>query len=86
MSRPPTAELRRNQKDTDSLLPYHQMDPRIEDLVVQCEPACGSVDRWILKKMRESEFKRWQAPPTLRVSEHAFGSGRRSPILHCVDF
>lgn len=86
ISRPPTAELKKNQKDTDHLLPYHQMDPRIKHLMVKCGPAHGAIDRWILEKMRISEFKKWQSPPVLRVTEHAFGSGRRCPINHCVDF
>ena len=82
--RPPTAELRKNQKDTDHLPEYNEMDPRIEHLMVKCGPARGTMDRWILHKMRISEFKKWQSPPILRVTEHAFGSGRRCPINHSV--
>lgn len=82
ISRPATAELKRGQKDTDSLFAYEKMDPRIDDLVVGCKPASGAMDRWILEKLRGSEFKRWQAPPILRISNHAFGSGRRYPIHH----
>lgn len=84
ISRPPTAELQPHQKDTDSLPPYHELDPSIEKLVVKCSPAYSSIDKWTLKAMYQSEFKRWQAPPILRVSDRSFGHGRRYPITHQI--
>ncbi len=84
LSRPPSAELQPHQKDTDSLPPYHELDPSIEKLVVKCSPAHSSIDKWTLKAMYQSEFKRWQAPPILRVSDRSFGHGRRYPITHQI--
>jgi len=82
ISRPPTAELKPNQKDSDSLPPYNLLDKSIEKLVVNKKPATTAVDKRVLQMMMRSEFKRWQAPPILRVSTHAFGQGRRMPIAH----
>ena len=82
ISRPPTAELKKNQKDTDTLFEYSKIDESIDRLVVKCRPARNKVDRWLLQKLKESEFKKWQSPPILRISPHAFGSGRRYPINH----
>ena len=42
----------------------------------------GEIDHRVLKSLMISEFKRWQAPPILKVSDHAFGRGRRLPIAH----
>jgi NAD+ synthase (glutamine-hydrolysing) len=39
-------------------------------------------DHWLLPVLMKSEFKRWQAPPILKVSKHSFGRGRRWPIAH----
>ena len=82
ISRPPTAELRKNQKDTDTLFEYNKIDKSIDHLVVKCRPARNKIDRWLLQKLKASEFKKWQSPPILRISSHAFGSGRRYPINH----
>ncbi len=82
ITRPPTAELKPNQKDSDSLPPYHLLDKSVEKLVVHKKAATTAVDKRVLKMMMRSEFKRWQAPPILRVSTHAFGQGRRMPIAH----
>ncbi len=82
ISRSPTAELRKNQKDTDTLFEYSKIDESIDRIVVRCKPARSRVDQWLLKKLKESEFKKWQSPPILRISSHAFGSGRRYPINH----
>ena len=80
MTRSPTAELKKNQKDSDTLLEYSKIDQSIDRLIVQCKRPVSSVDRWLLQKIKESEFKRWQSPPILRISPHAFGSGRKAPI------
>ncbi|MBX9767527.1 MAG: NAD+ synthase [Bdellovibrionales bacterium] len=80
ISRPPTAELRPNQKDQDSLPEYAELDSIVEKLVVDRKEAKTKTELWALKRLFQSEFKRWQAPPILRVSRHAFGRGRRFPI------
>lgn len=82
IDRPPSAELRPNQKDQDSLPPYDQLDKAVDAVVSQSKPARGKTEHWLLKKLAGSEFKRWQAPPILRVSDHAFGRGRRMPITN----
>lgn len=82
ITRPPSAELRPNQKDQDSLPPYHELDASVVRLIEQKRRAKTETDRWLLEKIYRSEFKRWQAPPILKVSQHAFGRGRRFPLAH----
>lgn len=82
ISRPPSAELRPNQKDQDSLPEYAVLDKAVDHLVTQQKGARSETEHWLLKKLAQSEFKRWQAPPILRVSSHAFGRGRRMPITN----
>lgn len=82
ISRPPSAELRPNQKDEDSLPPYDQLDKAVQKIVTEEKPARGALEKMLLNMLAKSEFKRWQAPPILKVSEHAFGRGRRWPISH----
>ncbi len=80
ITRPPTAELRENQKDEDSLPPYPVLDKLVEKFIVKCDPPKNKFERDIFERMMGAEFKRWQAAPILRVSDHAFGTGRRYPI------
>jgi NAD+ synthase (glutamine-hydrolysing) len=82
ISRAPSAELRPNQKDQDSLPPYDLLDASVKRIVERCEAAKTETDQWLLAQLMKSEFKRWQAPPVLKVSGHAFGRGRRMPIAH----
>lgn len=82
ITRPPSAELRPNQKDQDSLPPYEVLDPLVEKLVEGYSRANSPIESRILKSLFSSEFKRWQAPPILKVSDHAFGRGRRLPLAH----
>lgn len=82
IDRPPSAELRPNQKDQDSLPPYEELDAAVEKVIENRKPAKTKVERWLLNASYKSEFKRWQAPPILKVSEHAFGRGRRMPIAN----
>ncbi len=82
INRPPSAELRANQTDQDSLPPYEILDVAIKRLVEGLTPPSTDVERRVLDLMMKSEFKRWQAPPILKVSDHAFGRGRRFPIAH----
>ncbi|MDP9082166.1 MAG: NAD+ synthase, partial [Pseudomonadota bacterium] len=88
IERPPTAELRLDQKDSDSLPPYEILDPILEafieeDLSVDQIAARGfdraTVGR-ILDLVKRNEYKRRQAPPGVRVSGRAFGRDWRYPI------
>jgi NAD+ synthase (glutamine-hydrolysing) len=88
IERPPSAELRHDQKDTDSLPPYTVLDPILEafieeDLSVDQIAARGfdraTVGR-ILDLVKRNEYKRRQAPPGVRVSGRAFGRDWRYPI------
>lgn len=88
LEKPPSAELRPDQKDSDSLPDYGRLDPLLVDLIehrmsgVQLISAGHDpedVNR-IERLFRRAEFKRRQAPPLLKVSNQAFGSGWRLPI------
>ncbi|MFN7904565.1 MAG: NAD+ synthase, partial [Pseudobdellovibrionaceae bacterium] len=80
INRPPTAELRPNQKDQDSLPAYDVLDESVQHLVTKSKNPRNETDQWVLRKIYQTEFKRWQAPPILKVSSHAFGRGRRWPL------
>jgi len=89
LEKPPSAELRPGQKDTDSLPPYEVLDPILEAYVEQYETpeaiaAKHGFDldlvRSVVKLVERSEYKRQQAAPVLKVTEKAFGMGRRFPI------
>jgi len=87
-SKPPSAELRPDQRDSDSLPDYAVLDPILKALVeelaspeqlVAAGADAASVER-VAGLLRRAEFKRRQAPPALKVSGRAFGSGWRFPI------
>jgi NAD+ synthase (glutamine-hydrolysing) len=89
IEKPPSAELRPGQKDTDSLPPYAVLDPILEAYVERYETpeaiaAQHGFDlelvRSVVKLVERSEYKRQQAAPVLKVTEKAFGMGRRFPI------
>jgi NAD+ synthase (glutamine-hydrolysing) len=82
LTRPPSAELRPGQKDQDSLPPYDQLDKAVRNLVELQKPARTNVECWLIGVLAKTEFKRWQAPPVLKISAHAFGRGRRMPIAN----
>lgn len=82
ITRPPTAELRPNQRDQDSLPSYDILDASVVNIIEKSGVAKSKADRWLLPLVLRTEFKRWQAPPILKVSEHSFGRGRRWPIAH----
>jgi len=86
--KPPSAELRPNQTDQDSLPPYEVLDEVLKlyieewkevDEIVAAGFERALVER-VLKLVDTNEFKRRQAAPTIRVSSKAFGSGRQMPI------
>jgi len=84
----PSAELKPNQYDQDTLPPYPVLDQIIElwieDGLSIEEIAARGFDRktvlWTVKRIDQNEYKRKQAPPGLKVTSKAFGSGRRMPI------
>jgi NAD+ synthase (glutamine-hydrolysing) len=86
--RPPSAELRADQKDTDSLPPYDVLDPILERYVERDQsPAeiaaagfdAATVER-VIAMVDRNEYKRRQAPPGVRITPRAFGRDRRYPI------
>ncbi|MEO6830352.1 MAG: NAD+ synthase, partial [Acidobacteriaceae bacterium] len=92
ISKPPSAELRPGQQDTDSLPAYDVLDPILQAYIERHESAeeiarnnlGGPVDlqlvRSILRMVERSEYKRQQAAPVLKVTQKSFGFGRRFPI------
>ncbi len=82
IDRPPTAELRPNQKDQDSLPAYDLLDQAVINLVEKRNTPKSVTEKWLMPVLDKNEFKRWQSPPILKISEHSFGRGRRYPIAH----
>jgi NAD+ synthase (glutamine-hydrolysing) len=88
ITRPPSAELRENQKDEDSLPPYDILDQIIERYVEQdqsIEDICKagfdrSTVKRIVKLIHQNEYKRRQSAPGVRITQRAFGKDRRYPI------
>ncbi|MGA7343823.1 MAG: NAD+ synthase [Terracidiphilus sp.] len=89
LEKPPSAELRPDQKDTDSLPPYEVLDPIIEAYVERYETperiACANgmpieLVQQVVRLVERSEYKRQQAAPVLKVTSKSFGTGRRFPI------
>ena len=89
IEKPPSAELRPDQLDTDSLPPYDLLDPVLEayverDVAPQELVAMGfdeAVVRRAVELVDRSEYKRRQAPPGVKITERAFGKDRRLPIV-----
>ena len=90
IEKPPSAELRENQKDEDSLPPYHILDGILECLVeneMKFEDVCArgyhpATVKRIEQLLCVSEYKRRQAPPGVKVSARNFGRDRRYPITN----
>jgi NAD+ synthetase len=89
LSKPPSAELRPGQMDTDSLPPYDVLDPILEAYVERYETPeriarrCGfplDLVQQVVRLVERSEYKRQQAAPVLKVTAKSFGMGRRFPI------
>ena len=87
-TKPPSAELRPDQRDSDSLPDYAVLDPILKALVEELaspeQLVAAGADAALVERvatlLRRAEFKRRQAPPALKVSGRAFGSGWRFPI------
>ncbi len=90
IERPPSAELRPDQKDSDSLPPYEVLDPILEAFIeedLSVDEICArGFDRAtvarVLDLVKRNEYKRRQAPPGVRVSRRAFGRDWRYPITN----
>ena len=89
LEKPPSAELRPDQKDSDSLPPYDVLDAILEDYVEDSHPAERiaaeraidiEVVKRVIRMVDRAEYKRQQAAPGLKISPKAFGYGRRFPI------
>ncbi|MFN3939363.1 MAG: NAD+ synthase, partial [Chitinophagales bacterium] len=86
--KPPSAELKHGQKDQDSLPPYDVLDKILFQYIERHQSPQDIIDmgfdaftvRRTLKMVNNSEWKRFQFAPVLRVSPKAFGIGRRMPI------
>jgi NAD+ synthetase len=94
LDKPPSAELRPDQKDTDSLPPYEVLDPILEAYVERYEtPECIArangfplqLVHQVVGLVERSEYKRQQAAPVLKVTSKSFGMGRRFPIAVKVE-
>lgn len=99
ITKPPSAELRPGQRDTDSLPPYEILDPILEayverycsaeQILAERTAAGDTIDlsliRRVLSLVERSEYKRQQAAPILKVTRKSFGNGRRFPIAVKVD-
>ncbi len=90
IEKPPSAELKPNQKDSDTLPDYSILDTVLQEYVenyltpqeiAQKHHFPLALTNELIKKIHQNEYKRRQAAPTLRVSEKAFTSGRRFPIV-----
>jgi NAD+ synthase/NAD+ synthase (glutamine-hydrolysing) len=95
LDKPPSAELRPNQQDTDSLPAYEILDTILEDYIEDCKngeqiAAERNFDtnlvQQVIRMVERSEYKRQQAAPGLKISEKAFGVGRRFPIAVKSDY
>jgi NAD+ synthase (glutamine-hydrolysing) len=88
LTKPPSAELRPNQTDQDTLPPYDVLDAILKLYVDEGkslnEIVAAGFERatvaWVLRTVDRNEYKRWQAAPVLKVTSKAFGMGRRMPL------
>ena len=94
LDKPPSAELRLDQKDTDSLPPYEVLDAILEDYVEDSRSAEEisrshgfdlALVKDVIRMVERNEYKRQQAAPGIKISPKAFGYGRRFPIAAKTD-
>lgn len=90
IDKPPSAELRPNQTDQDTLPPYPTIDNVLQAYIEEHQSPEAIAQRFnypldlvndLIKRIHRNEYKRRQSPPGLRVSEKAFSAGRRFPIV-----
>ncbi len=90
LTKPPSAELRPNQIDQDTLPPYELLDPILDQYIEDRRGPDDIVEsgydpkvvKQVIRMVNKNEFKRKQAPVTLKITSKAFGPGRRYPIAH----
>jgi NAD+ synthase (glutamine-hydrolysing) len=90
LTKPPSAELRPDQQDTDSLPPYDVLDPILRAYVEDDRSPAAIVDmgfdaatvQRVMAMVERAEYKRRQAPPGIKITERAFGRDRRLPITN----
>ncbi len=88
ITKPPSAELKPDQKDSDSLPPYEILDDILDRIVCQHQSTAAIVEAGhdketvskVMKLVTRAEFKRRQAPPGIKITDRAFGTGWRMPI------
>lgn len=89
LTKAPSAELRPDQKDSDSLPPYEELDQILEAYIERQLPVEKAAElgfdpelvKRIIRMVNQNEYKRYQTPPILRISSKAFGIGRRLPLV-----
>ncbi len=89
ITKAPSAELRPDQKDSDSLPPYEELDQILEAYIERQLPVEKAAEmgydpelvKRIIRMVNQNEYKRYQTPPILRISSKAFGIGRRLPLV-----
>jgi NAD+ synthase (glutamine-hydrolysing) len=89
ISKPPSAELRPNQKDSDSLPEYSILDPILYSYIEMKKSVAEIIDQGfdervvkkVIRLINLNEYKRYQTPPVLRISTKAFGPGRKMPLV-----
>jgi NAD+ synthase (glutamine-hydrolysing) len=90
ITRPPTAELRNNQTDQDTLPPYPILDAILEAYIEKdlSEDSIATLGfnietvRWVISRVDAAEYKRRQSPPGIKITGRAFGRDRRMPITN----
>jgi NAD+ synthase (glutamine-hydrolysing) len=90
ITRPPSAELRPNQTDQDTLPPYPMLDDILEayiekDMSAEAITQIGfpaETVRWVINRVDSAEYKRRQSPPGIKITSRAFGRDRRMPITN----
>ncbi len=90
ITKPPTAELKPNQKDQDTLPPYEELDGILKGLIegqkgikdLTAEGFAEATARRVFKMLKNAEYKRRQAPPGVKISQIAFGRDYRYPITN----
>jgi NAD+ synthase len=90
ITKPPSAELKANQTDQDTLPPYEVLDDILECLIEHEMPVpeivarghAEAVVRMVWRMLDRAEYKRRQAPPGVKITRRAFGRDRRYPITN----
>ena len=89
IERPPSAELAPNQRDDDTLPPYNVLDQILHQKIIQGLSFNKLIELndkehvvFVLKALKDNEFKRFQSPPILRISSKAFGRGWQYPLVN----